>query len=103
MKLSGLAFCLGLLAFACSAENDGPTPAPTAILPDVICTAQSDSLVSITGSGFSPLVVDGLTEGPSVVMPQIVFVDPAGVETEVPSGGVTLPDRSGTALDAVVR
>jgi hypothetical protein len=35
-------------------------------------------------------------------MPRVVFVDSSGGETEIPAGGVTSPDRTGTALDAVV-
>ncbi|MDB4954786.1 MAG: hypothetical protein JWO36_2355 [Myxococcales bacterium] len=92
---------LGLLvalAIGCSSSTDGPTPTIDSIVPAPICDAQKAITVTITGSGFSPVVVDGLTSNPTVEMPRVVLIDAANVQTEVPAQGVSIPDASGTKL-----
>ena len=42
------------LAAACAAETGGPTPTVESVAPEVICTAQQDVTLTLTGSGFSP-------------------------------------------------
>ena len=65
--------CLAVLAVvACSSSTDGPTPNIASVMPVPLCDAQRDITVTITGSGFSPIVKDGLTSNPSVVMPRVV-------------------------------
>ena len=99
----GLAWVIALVfAIACSSKTDGPTPVISSVQPAPICDAQQMITLTITGSGFSPIVVDGLTSTPSVVMPRVVFIDEGGTEIEVPTGGVSVPDASGTQLVVVV-
>ena len=76
-RLAGLAVTLSLVA--CSAKTDGPTPTVTSVEPDLVCTAQQDVTLTITGTGFSPVVAVGLTDSPAVLMPQVFLVDAAGV------------------------
>ncbi len=90
------------LVAACSASLGGPTPIVQSVSPAVICTAQFDNTITLTGSGFSPVVQDGLTSAPSVLMPRVFLVDGAGVEVEIPPAGVSLPDTTGTLLDVIV-
>jgi hypothetical protein len=90
-----------LAAVACAARDDGPTPVVASVSPDVICTAQGDVTITVMGSGFSPAVVDGLTDEPAVAMPRVYLVGPGGAETEIPPANVSLPDRSGTALEVI--
>ncbi len=97
MSLRSLAYFAVLTAAACSSSTDGPTPTITSVMPVPLCDAQHDITVTITGSGFSPIVKDGLTGHPSVVMPRVVLLA-AGTPTEVPPAGVTLGDPSGTML-----
>lgn len=89
---------LVLATVSCASRLDGPTPAITGVAPDIICTAQADQTVVITGSGFSPAVIDGLTD-PTVMMPQ-VFLD----DIEIPAANVKLPagDTSGTMLELLI-
>lgn len=95
------ALTIAILA-ACSSSTDGPTPTISSVMPSPICDAQKMITLTISGSGFSPAVVDGLTDHPRVVMPRVVFVDRAGSQTEVPPEDVSLPDTTGTQLTVVV-
>lgn len=92
-----------LAAFGCSSQVDGPTPQVSGVEPNIICTAQSDQTVILSGAGFSPAVVDTLTDSRHVVMPRVVLVGPEG-DSEIPPGNVSLlpGDVSGTALEVVV-
>lgn len=58
-------------------------------------------MVTITGSGFSPVVIDALTSAASVQMPR-VFLGVDGGEFEVPPAGVTTGNAEGTVLTAVI-
>src|SRR5262249_28239896 len=89
-SLSALALALaGALALdACASKIDGPAPTISAVAPSTISIALQDASISITGSGFSPVVKDGLTSTPALAMPQVFLIDPGGTQTEVPSAGV---------------
>src|SRR5678816_4076433 len=95
------ALSIAILA-ACSPHADGPTPTIGSVMPSPICDAQKMISLTISGSGFSPAVIDGLTDHPSVVMPRVVFAGGAGGDVEVPLEGVTLPDTTGTQLVVTV-
>lgn len=92
-----------LATVACTRNVDGPTPEVTAVTPDLICTAQSATTVTISGSGFSPAAIDTLTDTTSVLMPAVVFAS-AGGNFEIPPANVALPagDTSGTALEVTI-
>jgi hypothetical protein len=91
------------LLVACSDNLDGPTPEVTGVEPNLICTAQGDQIVTVSGSGFSPAVVDGLKDSRDVMMPR-VFFSGAGGEVELAAEHVALPagNRSGTALELTI-
>jgi hypothetical protein len=57
--------------------------------------------VTISGTDFSPVVADGLTDSPKVLMPRVLLVSDAG-EVEVPPAGITTADDTGTALTVVI-
>jgi len=89
-----LAVCAALWA-GCDPTRDGPTPKPTGISPDEICTACGDNIVQISGSGFSPAVEKSLTDGNDLEMPRVWLVDPDGTENEIPPATVTLAEGEG--------
>jgi hypothetical protein len=67
-------------AFAgCDPQRDGPTPKPTGIAPNEICTACGPNPVQISGTGFSPAVKSPLGDKASLLMPRVFLV---GGETE---------------------
>lgn len=105
-SVAGLAALVALFVIglaACSSNTDGPTPTIALIEPAPICDAQQAITLTITGSGFSPAVIDALTDTPEVVMPRVVFVDDAGGPAiEAPPPGVSMPDASGASLTVVV-
>ena len=93
---------LALFVIGCSSSTTGPTPVISSIQPVPICDAQKAITLTISGSDFSPSVIDGLTSHPTVVMPQVVFIDGSGGRTEVPADGVSIPDTTGTSLVVVI-
>lgn len=93
---------IALLAIcACSSSTDGPTPKVDSVAPSPICDAQKAITLTVTGSGFSPEVIDALTSAPKVLMPRVVFSGGGG-SFEVPADGVSVPDGNGTQLSVVV-
>ncbi|HEY6032707.1 MAG TPA: IPT/TIG domain-containing protein, partial [Kofleriaceae bacterium] len=82
---------------ACSSSTDGPTPTITTVAPAPLCDAQHDVMLTITGTGFSPIVRGTLTSAPNVEMPRVVLTGTAGT-VEVPPADVTTPDTTGTEL-----
>jgi hypothetical protein len=92
-----------LSSWACASERGGPTPAVTAVSPDLVCNAQGPTDVTLTGTGFSPAAVDVLAGEPRVIMPRVIFTG-GGTTYEVPPESVTLPggDRTGTMLAAQI-
>jgi len=92
--------CLLPLIVACASKTDGPVPTIASVMPDPVCTAQHDVPITITGSGFSPVVDDGLTGTPQVVMPQVFLIDASGTSTEIPAANISVPDTTGTILNA---
>jgi hypothetical protein len=87
------------VATSCFSGVSGPVPDVTGVSPDVICTAQTAQEITITGSGFSPAVLDGLKDGRRLVMPRVFLIRSDG-EVEISPENVSLPagDDSGTAL-----
>lgn len=86
---------------ACTAKSDGPTPSVGSVAPNVICTAQQPTQITISGANFSPVVVDGLTGSKHVVLPTVTFVSSSG-QTDAPASGVSVPDTTGTMLDVTI-
>ncbi|MGE5181471.1 MAG: IPT/TIG domain-containing protein [Acidobacteriota bacterium] len=91
-----------VIACGCASKSDGPTPTLLGIQPDPICDAQKMITLTITGSGFSPAVDNGLTSSPTVVMPRVVLTDTSGQTIDIPPEDVSLPDTTGTALTLAV-
>ena len=85
------------VAIGCSSSTDGPKPTITSVMPTPICDAQHAIMVTITGSGFSPIVKDGLTSHPAVVMPRVVLQGTGG-DVEIDPANISLPDNTGTTL-----
>ncbi|MBW2279039.1 MAG: fibronectin type III domain-containing protein, partial [Deltaproteobacteria bacterium] len=79
----------------CDPTRDGPTPKPTGIAPNEICTACGDNIVQISGSGFSPAVKGPLTDGKELEMPRVWLVAPDGAENEISPATVTLAKAEG--------
>ncbi len=102
MKRLGLVLTMLALGASCAAKDDGPTPEVSGVTPDVICTAQADITITVAGSGFSPVVVDGLTDTPSVVMPDVLLIAPDSTEYAIPTANVSLGDTTGTTLTVIV-
>ena len=92
---------LFLVLVACSSKTDGPTPEIASIRPAPICDAQQAITITISGSGFAPVVADGLTSSPAVVMPR-VFLASGGTQIEVPPDGVSVPDATATMLVVII-
>ncbi len=91
-----------VIACGCASKSDGPTPKLLGIQPDPICDAQKMITLTITGSGFSPAVDNGLTSSPTVVMPRVILTDTSGTTIEIPPEDVSLPDTTGTVLTITV-
>lgn len=100
--MRSLSIAIALVACACSTKTDGPEPAIQTVAPSPVCTAQADTVVSITGSGFSPIVGDALTSSPSVVMPQVFLDPPSGQPIEIPQANIATPDATGMRLDITI-
>ena len=81
---------------ACGSGKGGPTPDVMTVTPDTICTALRPNTLTISGSGFSPIVEGGNIKPPWVVMPEVWFVPPEGEATRVPPEGVTLSSEGET-------
>jgi hypothetical protein len=95
-----LAISLALLVSACARSSDGPTPTVSEVQPSVVCTAQDVTVLTISGSDFSPVVLDGLTDQPRVELPAVSLIADDGTETEVPAASVSTTDTTGTGLRA---
>jgi len=89
---------IAFLACGCPSKTDGPTPVIASVMPAPICDAQQAITLAITGTGFSPVVIRGLTDSPAVQMPQVSLVSSSGSAILVPAEGVSIPDASGTKL-----
>ena len=89
---------IAVLACGCSSKTDGPAPVIASIMPAPICDAQQAITLTIAGTGFSPVVIRGLTDSPAVQMPEVSLVPSSGTGILVPAEGVSIPDASGTTL-----
>lgn len=91
-----------LIAGGCSSSNDGPTPVLSSVSPMSTCDLKMEGHFTLAGSGFSPVVIGGLTSDPAVVMPRVFLIDASGTQHEIPAAGVSAPDASGTMLAITV-
>ncbi len=84
---------------ACSHKHSGVAPKPASVEPSTVITAFQDVQITISGTGFSPVVVKSLTT-PEVRMPRVILVAPDGTEYEIPPANVAFPagDLSGDNL-----
>lgn len=80
-----------VLGVGCAEEITGPAPsvsAPTE--PHLVCNAQLDTPITLTGAGFSPLAVD-VASGPArLVLPTVSLVQTAGLDGMAVSGAVPI-------------
>jgi hypothetical protein len=84
--------CLTIVVLAaCTPTRDGPTPVVTSVEPPLVCTAQTTtSTVTLHGTGFSPVVVNGLSGTPLVILPDATLLsqgaDPIATQVSLPPG-----------------
>jgi hypothetical protein len=91
-----VALAVSALLAACDSTRGGPKPKPTGITPNEICTACSDNtIVQISGNGFSPAVKHPLTDKPVLLMPRVFLVASDGTQWEADQATVTLADAEG--------
>lgn len=88
---------LALLA-ACSPQLEQPTPALTAVSPDLVCADQKSTVVSVAGASLTPIPVDDLND-PALVLPNL-SLSPSWRVDGSPGESVDL-DESAGAADAV--
>jgi hypothetical protein len=60
-----------IIAGACSAELDGPSPSAESVAPVLACNAQLDTLITLRGAELSPLALDAATGDPRLAVPDI--------------------------------
>jgi hypothetical protein len=78
---------------ACERKLTGPSPVVTAISPRAVCVGQVATEVSISGTGFSPLVSDGLLQSATVNLPAISLVHTRLLDGTAGSGSsLSIPD-----------
>lgn len=75
LALFGLSFWTG-----CSRKVEGPVPVPVVASPQVVCNAQLDTWIRLSGSGFSPVPVESLTDGPKLALPQVTLKRSADID-----------------------
>jgi hypothetical protein len=95
-----LALCA--LLVACGSKSDGPKPVLSNVAPSPVCDAQNAITITLTGTGFSPEVQNGLTSSPFVVLPSVNLISASGTVTPVPEAGISFPDTTGDSLTVVV-
>ncbi len=74
LRRMGVIFSLCLLAVGCSRNSDlidGPDPGLATAAPDLVCTAQAERAIVLSGEGLAPLIVDAATDDAQVVLPEI--------------------------------
>lgn len=64
---------LSALILLTSCDRSEPAPAIVAVEPSLACVAGEGHLLTITGQGLGPVLIDGLTDQPSLVMPSVVL------------------------------
>ncbi len=70
-----------LLAAGCQVVLESPTPEVVTVDPTPVCNDQLVTTVTLQGNFLSPVVVDGLTDEPSVLLPRLTLrrvSDPMG-------------------------
>jgi hypothetical protein len=75
------------LAAACSRERSGPKPQVDEVDPALVCTEQFYTVVTLSGSGFSPVTVHSLTEGPLLALPAISLSLSSDLQGGAATGG----------------
>jgi hypothetical protein len=81
---------------------DGPKPAISSVMPAAICDAQKDITLTLTGTGFSPEVQNGLTSNPIVKLPTVTLVSSSGQQFAIPDADISFPDTTGDSLTVIV-
>lgn len=91
-----------VLLAGCSKKLTGPTPTLSPVAPDALCTEQLTTPVSLTGTNFSPVLVDSLTKGPKLVLPSVAFEQESDLDG-VAAGATTSfsGEPDGTRADAL--
>lgn len=64
-----LSVALTIVLAGCSRQLTGPEPAISGVAPDALCTEQLTNTLVVSGSNFSPVLVDGLTKAPHLELP----------------------------------
>lgn len=88
---------------SCGHQLDGPAPTVSGVSPDIICTEQLDTTVTLSGDGLSPLAIDALTDDPKLALPAITLTrvkDLAGQTVTGPS--IKLPDDPADPAASIV-
>ncbi|MFW5878843.1 MAG: hypothetical protein ACOCVR_03405, partial [Myxococcota bacterium] len=99
-RTSFLALTLAALAVsltACGRKVEGPQPSADGADPQVICGEQLETLVILSGEGFSPSPVEGLTEEPEMALPQVTLNRMGDIDgSELEDGGTWLLNEDAT-------
>ncbi|HEV8320171.1 MAG TPA: IPT/TIG domain-containing protein [Myxococcota bacterium] len=94
----------GLLLAGCPKKLDGPTPVLAGLNPSIACNAQIVTTLTIMGSGFSPIVVDTLTDAPHVELPTVTIQRTADLDgNAVSDAPVVIPDDPADPASSLVR
>lgn len=85
----------------CQPRLEGPTPVVSAVDPELLCHDQRESTLTLTGSGFTPVEIDALTDAGSLVLPEVSL----GLSADLFGGALTgealeVPDEGVHWIDA---
>jgi hypothetical protein len=84
---------LGLLVLAgCSHELTGPTPSLKTLDPNLVCTQQLTTTVTVHGDGLAPLTEDELTKSPILALPAFTLVRTTDLVGTAATGSFAIPD-----------
>lgn len=90
------------LVAACSRQLTGPTPTLGAVDPDALCTEQLTTTVTLSGTNFAPVMVDGLLTSPTLVLPTVSLEQEQDLTGAAASSNVTFSgEADGPNADAV--
>ncbi len=103
-SMSRLRAFVGLVSLAsiagCAEEITGPTPAPSAIEPQLVCVEQLTTEVKLTGDRFSPLPIETLKDRTLLELPDIELERTVDIGREPVSGPTYLIPDDPTDPDA---
>jgi hypothetical protein len=94
MRIRRALLLSSFVLFACSHGFDGPTPVIKGVSPSVICNAQIDTTVTITGTGFTPVPEHVLTKMSMLVLPSVTLTDATGKVFPINQGDVLWTDQT---------